>query len=86
MFTPFYFIKAGIYVSLPALWSGAAIIGALLLLKMLSKIGGYFVPTFGLLNHAGAFHGDQAAHHHLVQNWQKGTYLLRIIHDFDHHR
>jgi Kef-type K+ transport system membrane component KefB len=40
MFTPFYFIKAGIYVSLPALWSGAAIIAALLLLKMLTKIGG----------------------------------------------
>jgi len=40
MFTPFYFIKAGIYVSLPALWSGAVIIGALLLLKMATKITG----------------------------------------------
>jgi Kef-type K+ transport system membrane component KefB len=40
MFTPFYFIKAGIYVSLPALWSGAAIIAALLLLKMVTKITG----------------------------------------------
>src|SRR5207248_8453382 len=35
MFTPFYFIKAGLYVSLPALWSGRLIIGAFLLLKML---------------------------------------------------
>lgn len=42
MFTPFYFIKAGLYVSLPALWSGLAIIGALLLLKMLTKIAGVF--------------------------------------------
>ena len=40
MFTPFYFIKAGIYVSLPALWSGAVIIGALLLLKMATKVTG----------------------------------------------
>ena len=40
VFTPFYFIKAGIYVSLPVLWSGAAIIGALLLLKMATKITG----------------------------------------------
>jgi Kef-type K+ transport system membrane component KefB len=42
MFTPFYFIKAGLYVSLPALWSGLAIIGALLLLKMLTKTAGVF--------------------------------------------
>jgi Kef-type K+ transport system membrane component KefB len=33
MFTPFYFIKAGLYVSLPAL----AIVGGLLLLKMVTK-------------------------------------------------
>src|SRR5438876_1984654 len=37
MFTPFYFIKAGLYVSLPALWSGLLIIGAFLLLKMMTK-------------------------------------------------
>src|SRR5207247_2299157 len=42
MFTPFYFIKAGLYVSLPALWSGLLIIGAFLLLKMLTKIAGVF--------------------------------------------
>ncbi len=40
MFTPFYFIKAGLYVSLPALWSGLAVIAALLLLKMVTKITG----------------------------------------------
>jgi Kef-type K+ transport system membrane component KefB len=40
MFTPFYFIRAGLFVSLPALWSGVAIIAALLLLKLLSKVTG----------------------------------------------
>jgi Kef-type K+ transport system membrane component KefB len=42
MFTPFYFIKAGLYVSMPALWSGLLIIGAFLLLKMLTKTVGVF--------------------------------------------
>jgi len=42
MVTPFYFIKAGLYVSLPALWSGLLIIGAFLLLKMLTKTVGVF--------------------------------------------
>src|SRR5437879_9948876 len=37
MFTPFYFINAGLYVSLPALWPALAIVGGLLLLKMLTK-------------------------------------------------
>lgn len=40
MFTPFYFIKAGLYVSLPALWSGLAVIVALLALKLVSKVSG----------------------------------------------
>jgi len=40
MFTPFYFIKAGLYVSLPALWPALAIVGGLLLLKMATKIVG----------------------------------------------
>jgi Kef-type K+ transport system membrane component KefB len=40
MFTPFYFIKAGLYVSLPALWPAFAIVAVLLLLKMLTKIVG----------------------------------------------
>jgi Kef-type K+ transport system membrane component KefB len=42
VFTPFYFIKAGLYVSLPALWSGLVVIGAFLILKMLTKIVGVF--------------------------------------------
>src|ERR1700752_4254153 len=42
IFTPFYFIKAGLYVSLPALWAGLAIIGVFLLVKMLTKIAGVF--------------------------------------------
>jgi Kef-type K+ transport system membrane component KefB len=40
MFTPFYFIKAGIYVSLPALWTGLGIIGLFLCLKLATKIIG----------------------------------------------
>jgi Kef-type K+ transport system membrane component KefB len=42
VFTPFYFIKAGLYVSLPALWSGLLIIGTFLILKMLTKFVGVF--------------------------------------------
>src|SRR5437763_3014258 len=42
IFTPFYFIKAGLYVSLPALWAGLGIIWALLLLKMITKLVGVF--------------------------------------------
>jgi len=37
MFTPFYFIKAGLYVSIPLLWASAGVIGVLLLLKVGSK-------------------------------------------------
>jgi Kef-type K+ transport system membrane component KefB len=37
LLTPFYFIKAGLYVSLPAVAGGAVIIVALLLLKMGTK-------------------------------------------------
>jgi Kef-type K+ transport system membrane component KefB len=42
IFTPFYFIKAGLYVSLSALWAGLFLIGAFLFLKMLTKIVGVF--------------------------------------------
>src|SRR5213075_1241155 len=42
VFTPFYFIKAGLYVSLPALWSGLLVISAFLALKMVTKIVGVF--------------------------------------------
>src|SRR5207249_4257851 len=40
VFTPFYFIKAGLYVSLPALWPALAVIAGLLFLKMLTKTVG----------------------------------------------
>src|SRR5713101_7931701 len=40
VFTPFYFIKAGLFVSLPALWPAVAIVGGLLFLKMVTKIVG----------------------------------------------
>jgi len=40
MFTPFYFIKAGLFVNLFALWAAAGVIALLLLLKMATKIVG----------------------------------------------
>jgi Kef-type K+ transport system membrane component KefB len=40
IFTPFYFIKAGLYVSLPALWAAIGIIAALLALKIGTKVIG----------------------------------------------
>ncbi len=40
IFTPFYFIKAGLYVSLPAVWTSLAVIGGFLMLKMVTKAGG----------------------------------------------
>ena len=42
VFTPFYFLKAGLYVSLPALSTGLLVIGAFLILKMATKIVGVF--------------------------------------------
>src|SRR5437870_13886569 len=42
IFTPFYFIKARLYDSLPVLRAGLGIIGALLILKMNSKLGVVF--------------------------------------------
>ncbi|MFN2541133.1 MAG: cation:proton antiporter [Chthoniobacterales bacterium] len=42
IFTPFYFIKAGLYVSLPALWAGLGIIAVLLAVKMITKLAGVF--------------------------------------------
>ncbi|MGD1006360.1 MAG: cation:proton antiporter [Ignavibacteriaceae bacterium] len=42
MFTPFYFIKAGLYVSLPALWVGAVIIGFFFLIKVITKLLGVY--------------------------------------------
>lgn len=40
IFTPFYFIKAGLFVSLPALAAAVGVIAVLLLLKMVTKIVG----------------------------------------------
>ncbi len=40
IFTPFYFIKAGLYVSLPALWSALGVIALLLTMKMITKFVG----------------------------------------------
>src|SRR6266700_2735031 len=40
MFTPFYFIRAGSYVSLPSLWPALAIVAGLLFLKMITKMVG----------------------------------------------
>ena len=42
VFTPFYFIKAGLYVSLPAVWSAIGVISFLFLLKLGSKYVGVF--------------------------------------------
>src|ERR1035437_2135132 len=40
IFTPFYFIKAGLFVSLPAMWSALGVIAVLLGLKMATKFVG----------------------------------------------
>ena len=40
LLTPFYFIKAGLYVSLPAVAASAVAIGALLGVKLLTKLAG----------------------------------------------
>jgi Kef-type K+ transport system membrane component KefB len=45
VFTPFYFIKAGLFVSLPALWSAIGIIVVLLALKMATKFIGVWPST-----------------------------------------
>src|SRR6266436_5533820 len=42
VFTPFYFIKAGLYVSLPALWTSLLVISGFLALKMVTKVVGVF--------------------------------------------
>lgn len=40
IFTPFYFIKAGLFVSLPALWTALGVIAVLLTLKLATKFIG----------------------------------------------
>jgi Kef-type K+ transport system membrane component KefB len=49
MFTPFYFIKAGLFVSLPALWSALGVIVLLLILKIGTKIIGVW-PSARIFN------------------------------------
>ena len=45
IFTPFYFIKAGLFVSLPAMWSAIGIIAVLLALKIATKYIGVWPLT-----------------------------------------
>ncbi len=45
MFTPFYFIKAGLFVSLPALWASLGLIAILLAIKMVTKYVGVWPTT-----------------------------------------
>jgi len=45
LLTPFYFIKAGLLVSVPAVLGGALVILALLLVKLAAKAGGVFPLT-----------------------------------------
>jgi Kef-type K+ transport system membrane component KefB len=45
LLTPFYFIKAGLYISLPAIATGAVVIIALLLVKVLAKFVGVWPLT-----------------------------------------
>jgi Kef-type K+ transport system membrane component KefB len=42
IFTPFYFIKAGLYVSLTALWAAIAVIAVLLCIKIATKLMGVY--------------------------------------------
>ena len=51
VFTPFFFIKAGLFVSLPALWAGLGLIVLFLILKMITKLAGVF--PMARLNHMG---------------------------------
>jgi len=45
IFTPFYFIKAGLFVSLPALWASLGLIVVLLLIKLVTKFIGVWPLT-----------------------------------------
>lgn len=55
--TPFYFLKAGAFVSFQALWAGIALIAAFFLLKMLTKMGGVlpFTLWFGMGRRHGMY-------------------------------
>jgi Kef-type K+ transport system membrane component KefB len=47
IFTPFYFIKAGLFVSLPAIWASLGVISVLLALKIATKYIGVWPSTKG---------------------------------------
>jgi Kef-type K+ transport system membrane component KefB len=55
--TPFYFIKAGLYISLPAVVTGSVLITAFLALKMASKLVGVWPVTraFSFTTQEGAY-------------------------------
>ena len=57
MLTPFYFLKAGLYVSLPAVASGALLIVAFFTVKMAGKVAGIWPLTrrFGFSPRDGAY-------------------------------
>lgn len=57
LLTPWYFLKAGLYVSLPALISGFGLVVALLLVKMLAKLIGVgpLTALFRLGRRSGAY-------------------------------
>jgi len=57
MLTPFYFLKAGLYVALPAVVSGALLIGAFFLVKMGCKVIGVrpLTARFGFRRREGAY-------------------------------
>jgi len=55
VFTPFYFIKAGLYVSLPVIWTAVTIIIGLLLLKTITKtVGVWPLARSHFMNHREA--------------------------------
>jgi Kef-type K+ transport system membrane component KefB len=57
LLTPFYFIKAGSYVSFKALGAGLGLIAAFFLIKMITKICGVlpFALTFGFGKQRGIY-------------------------------
>ena len=57
IFTPFYFIKAGLFVSLPAIWGALGVIALLLALKIVTKYIGVW-PTTKLF-----YMGNREAHY-----------------------
>jgi hypothetical protein len=93
IFTPFYFIKAGLYVSLPALWPAFLIVGGLLLLKMLTKTIGLAACAFALHESArsrihNTADGDRSyLRHHFGAVWfSEQDYRSAPVHDFSHGR